>query len=225
MIAQPFRLFRAFPELTTALFVKADAIQNDRMIADRMSMENIAGLEQVHGNTTIRVEGPIARTQQADGVITNQCNLVLTVRTADCQSFVAYAPMRGVIGVLHVGWRGLIAGAIPAFFAQLHKEWGITPQEVLMAAGPSLCTHCAEFTDPIAELPAMDPVYFHGRHVDLRSAADHQILALGVKPQHLERQAECTCCQHNQYWTYRGGDRSAVKSGFANVLACAIAER
>jgi hypothetical protein len=147
------------------------------------------------------------------------------VRTADCQPFVAYAPAHGVLGVLHVGWRGLKDGAIPAFFSLLREEWNIVPQDILIAAGPSLCTQCAEFTDPARELSTVAPMYVHGKHVDLRSAADHELLALGVEPEHLERHPECTRCQHNRYWTYRGGDRSAVKSGFTNVLACVRTER
>ncbi|MFA7682050.1 MAG: polyphenol oxidase family protein [Candidatus Peribacteraceae bacterium] len=220
MIEQPFRLLRTFTELRVLLFTKEDAIRNDEDIVESLGTTHISSLQQVHGNRTIHVGGPTARIVQADGMLTQNTNLVLTIRTADCQSFVMYEPEKRVLGVLHVGWRGLIAGAIPEFFATLRAEWNIAPEDVYVAAGPSLCQQCADFSNPRTELPQIDLRFIAEDCVDLRGSADAQLAALGIASDRFERHSDCTRCQPEKYWTYRGGDKEEVEAGMSNVLAC-----
>lgn len=161
----------------------------------------------------------------ADGIVTDRPGLALSTRSADCQSFIVFAPERSVLGVLHVGWRGLIAGAIPAFYAVLKREWNIDPRQTFVGIGPSLCPACAGFSDPVRELPNIPAAFVQGKNVDLRGAADAQLLALGLPRDHLERSLDCTCCHPEKYWTYRGGDREAVKAGHTNLLAAVLRPR
>ena len=134
----PFSIFEPFSNrLTIALFTKEDDAPGEDAISAILGCEGCAGLEQVHSNKTIVVREPIHRTVQADGMITDVKGLALTVRTADCQPFVIVAPEKNVLGMLHVGWKGLIAGAIPEFYKVLKAEWGIKPSETMVGAGPS----------------------------------------------------------------------------------------
>jgi len=223
MIGNPFALFAPLEDqVVVHLFTKEDNIRTEEDIVDALSIPDIAALEQVHGDRIIRVDGPLARTEEADGMITDTPNLVLTVRTADCQSFAIYVPEKNILGVLHVGWRGLDAGAIPAFCKSLQDDWNVAAEKTFVAAGPSLCTLCAKFTSPQKELPSIDPQFLRGRHVDLQGAAEAQFMEHGVRPGNFERYAGCTRCDPETYWTYRGGDHDAVEMGYTNVLACAL---
>ncbi|MCF7845046.1 MAG: polyphenol oxidase family protein [Kiritimatiellales bacterium] len=218
MITNPFSIFAPFPDLQVTLFTKEDNINSDEQIAKKLNTKHIAGLNQVHGNRVLYVTKPLARTEEADGMFTDQKDLVLTVRTADCQPFIVFAPERNVHGVIHAGWRGLIAGIIPRFFDMLTSTFGINPQEVLVAAGPSLCTSCAQFDDTSGEISLIGSECINGHQVDLQRKAELQLFSAGVHPKHFERHADCTCCQPEQYWTYRGGDREDVLSGCTNVM-------
>ncbi len=221
----PFTLFTPFSErFSVLLFTKADALRSDEgeRVADALGVDSFAALNQVHGNRTIIVQRPFDRTERADGMITDAAGLALIVRAADCQTFVAFAPHANVCGVLHVGWRGLNAGAMGRFFATLEEEFGIPPRDVFIAAGPSLCMKCAEFTDPSGELPNVGTSFVHGRNVDLCGAADAELRAVGVRRERLERDPRCTRCERETFWTYRGGDHDAVEQGFTNVLACCL---
>ena len=149
-------------------------------------------------------------------MFTDQKNLVLTVRTADCQPFVVYIPEKNILGVIHAGWRGLIAGVIPNFFVTS----GIEPREALVAAGPSLCKACAVFEHPEAEISAIGSEFIDGQNVDLQGAAEAQLFELGVKKNNFKRHPDCTYCKKETYWTYRGGDKEAVLDGYTNVMAC-----
>ena len=219
----PFSLFSSYADkIQILLFHKSDAIESDQQVAKAFKGTDVAALHQVHGNHTIVTRSPIARDQQADGLLTDTPNLVLSTRWADCQNFVLYAPGHHVCGVLHAGWKGLLTGAIPAWIRTLQEEWGIHPSQCLVGAGPSLCQQCAGFTDPLTELPGIDPQFFDGRFVDLQGIANQQLLDAGILPEHFERHADCTRCKPESYWTYRGGHKEEVQQGRTNVLACSL---
>ncbi len=181
--------------------------------------ENIVSLNQVHGNNVVIVQSPSWREKEADAALTDQLDLTLTIRIADCQAFVVYAPNQHVIGVIHAGWKGLVNGVIPSTLNKMKDEWNIDLSTVLVGSGPSLCMECAEFTDPREELPGIDPQFFHGRHADLRSIADDQLMQCGVLREHIERHPDCTKCRPDLYYSYRGGDKDKVIQGCANTLA------
>ncbi len=219
MIHSPFALFRPFQkQFSVAIFSKSDDIRDDATAAKALTATQAAGLWQMHGNRTVIVRGASNRTEQADGMITDTPGLALCTRWADCQNFVIYEPKRNVCGVLHAGWRGLIAGAIPEFFRVLKKEFLIEPSETFVGAGPSLCQKCADFTDPAHELPSIPKNFVDGRCVDLRGAAETQLFELGVRQDHFERHPDCPRCSPGTWWSYRGGDREAVKKGHTNML-------
>ena len=69
------------------------------------------GLRQVHGSNVVAVSEPGQGVGvEADGAVTAIDGVVLAVQTADCAPVVIAG--RGVVGVAHVGWRGIGAGVI-----------------------------------------------------------------------------------------------------------------
>ena len=184
--------------------------------------EHSARTHQVHGSRTVVVREPQEKEEQADGMITDVPGLMLITGAADCQNFAMHAPEHGVIGTLHAGWKGLLCGAIAEFFATLKDEFGIEASAVDVYAGPSLCQRCADFTDPVSELEGIDHKYFDGRYVNLQNIATDQLLECGVLPEHFEREVDCTRCNPQKYWTYRGGDRESVQTGLCNFLVCRL---
>jgi len=223
MIAQPFSLLRPYADhLGVWLLTKEDAFSKDEHARELTGIPASASLWQVHGAECVIVDAPQERTQKADGLMTTTEQLLLTIRTADCQSFLVYAPDQHVVGLVHAGWRGLLAGVIPQFFSSLSKNYGVQASDVLVAAGPSLCQKCSDFTDPLKELPGIDPASIDGKTADLRGVAEQQLRDAGVDMDRFERHPDCTRCHPETYWTYRGGDKEAVQKGRTNCLACAL---
>jgi len=219
MVDNPFRLFSQFRDrLGITVFTRADAY-TDTLALRTLGGESGAALWQVHGSRTVIVREPTARIEKADGMATDIPGLVLSIRWADCQNFLIYSPKHHVLGAVHAGWRGLLAGAIPEHFRVLEEEWGIAPEETYVAAGPSLCLRCSDFTDSRKELPGIEGRFFHGKLVDLRGIADAQLDAAGVPRDHRERMGGCTRCDHGTFFSYRGGDREAVLAGSTNAIA------
>lgn len=224
MIESPFTIFNEFPQIKTAFFVKDDAKQTDQEAAQKLGFTHGAGAHQVHDSRIIVVSGALARTEKADGIITQTKDVLLCVRWADCQNFLLYAPEKDVVGILHVGWRGLLRGAIYNFFTTLKEEYAVEPEECFVAAGPSLCFECANFVDPMRELPNLDLRFIDHkrRKANLSASATDTMERLGVPSVHLERHPRCTCCHPEDFWTYRGGDRKAVKDGMSNMACIGI---
>ena len=218
----PFRLFGQFSELDIRLFTKSDRVNMHQDITATLGRASLAIPRQVHGTKTIVAHAPMLLTKEADGIVTNIQGLTIAIAMADCQTFVVYAPKRHVIGLLHAGWRGLTAGATCEFFAVLKKEYGIDPADTYIAAGPSLCQNCSEFTDPKRELPRVDPKFFSDRLVDLRGIADRELDRVGIPPSQRERHPDCTRCRSDLYWSYRGPDREKVREGWENFMTCTI---
>lgn len=223
MTVHPFTGLELFGKsMTVALFTKDDDIRSDTDAAQKMGMKKSAGLKQAHGNRVIVVRDAMERIEEADGMITDVPGLALCIRWADCQNFVVYAPEHNVLGAMHVGWRCLRDGTIPSFFETLKKEFAIAANDCIVAGGPSLCMQCSEFSDPIAEIPNIPHSFVSGKLVDLRGWAERQFTDAGVDAENIEMHRDCTRCNHEKYWTYRGGDRDMVKTGHSNMLACAL---
>lgn len=219
MISSPFSLFLPYTDrLHIQLCTKADAINGDAALRTLLTTDRLVSLRQVHGNRTIIVREPTSRTEQTDGLITATPGLFLTIRTADCQSILAFDPVHNILGILHCGWRGLVNGAIPAFIKTFTNHFQTNPEDLLIGCGPSLCKHCAEFSDPHTELAGIPDRFFTKTCADLPAVAHWQLMESGVKKQHIERSPDCTKCKNETYWSYRGTDHSAVKEGWTNVL-------
>ncbi len=222
VLLHPFTSLQPFSNRLDLRFITLDdKTASDADIRRVSGIANTASLHQKHGRDIAIVREPTERTLPADGLITDIPNLGLIIRFADCQNFVVYAPQKNVVGLIHAGWRGVVAGVIPSFFQTLKKEWGIDAKDVWVGAGPSLCKKCADFTDPAKEVPSLGQ-FTNGRHVDLIAAAGKQFADCGVPHDHIERMADCTRCMPEKYWTYRGGHREEVKNGYTNCFVARL---
>ncbi len=223
MINSPFTVFKQFADrFSVVLITKEDDVHADAELAAMLGSDRIASLHQMHGNRTIVVSEATSRSEQADGLVTSTPDLWLSTRSADCQSLVVYAPEQNVCGVLHAGWKGVLADAVGAFFKTLKGNFDIDGHDTYVGIGPSLCQKCADFTDPTRELPVLPAKFIHDKHVDLQGAATAQLITCGVPENHIERLPDCTRCMPEEYWTYRGGDREKVKEGYTNIVACRL---
>ena len=222
-MTEPFAIFRPYADrIRVRLYDRADGIAARGDLA-RLEGQPIADAEQPHGALTLVVrEATDARAPGADGLVTDVAGLSLVTRGADCQMFAVYDPDHGCGGVLHAGWRGLLAGAIPAFVDAMRREWGTDPARLLVGAGPSLCFDCGEFTDPAKELPTVDPKFFRARLADLCGIAREQWIDAGVGRNSIERHDECTRCMNERWWSLRGGHKEYLQAGHQNALAFSL---
>lgn len=159
-----------------------------RSLHPALGAAHTALLNQVHGARVLRVgrpSGPLATLGDADAAYTDVPGLVLAVRTADCVPVLVAG--RRFVGVAHSGWRGTVAGVVPALVEALRDE-GEAPEELVVAVGPAISGEAYEVGDEVVQglrRAGLDEADFllggdERPHVDLRAALGAQLRRLGV---------------------------------------------
>ena len=90
-------------------------------------------LRQVHGRRVVQAE-PCQRDCIADGSFSRQVGIVCAVLTADCIPLFLTDKLGSFVCLLHVGWRGLVAGVIESGLTAVDAK----PQELLAWVGPGI---------------------------------------------------------------------------------------
>ncbi len=96
---------------------------------------------QVHSANSVVVHGPVPHRRwlaRADGMVTDQPGLPLTMRFADCTPVLLYDPVRHAAGIAHAGWRGTVAGTTVSALETMASAFGTRPQDVQAGIGPSI---------------------------------------------------------------------------------------
>lgn len=99
-------------------------------------------LRQEHGARVVTVDHPgDGAGEPADAVITGVAGVAVAVLTADCAP-VGLASPEGIIGIAHVGWKGLRAGVVEATVQAMRRR-GATRVEAVL--GPCIHPCCYTF--------------------------------------------------------------------------------
>lgn len=107
----------------------------------RQAARPVTWLRQVHGATVVRVDEPGGSCGvEADAAVTEVPGVALSVITADCAPVLLASS--SAVGAVHAGWRGLVAGVIPATIEAL-RDLGAT--EITAWLGPCIRARCYEF--------------------------------------------------------------------------------
>lgn len=114
---------------------------NRGRVARAMGLDpsRLAAVYQIHGaDAVIATDGaPSDRglMTRADGIVTTQRGLGLSILTADCLPLLMVDETAGVIGACHAGWRGAVSGIVGATLA-LMRDQGAGPVSALI--GPTI---------------------------------------------------------------------------------------
>ncbi len=195
--------------------------ENHRRLSDDFAPgDPVAALSQVHGSDVAYVgpEGP--RTDlhghlhaTADGVVTDQPNVTLMVRGADCAMVLFADSATRVIGACHCGRDGLVNGVVPATIERM-RELGA--RAVTAWLGPHVCGRCYEVPEEMrdqvsAVVPASRATTSWGTpSVDLGAGIKTQLAAGGVDCVDLSR---CTLESPDLYSYRRDGPQSGRQAG------------
>ena len=159
---------------------------------------------QVHGTRVLSHSGGwegFLRTQEADGHITTEKGIALTVSIADCVPIFIAHPS-GAVAILHSGWRGTASRIIDSGLAEFAKR-KLPPDELMVHLGPSICGRCYEVSADVRAQLTGETANRPG-NVDLRSlivehARDAGVLKVTVSPY-------CTKCDNDRFFSHRAGD-------------------
>lgn len=166
----------------------------------------------------------------ADGLITNEPGLCLTIYYADCIPVLLYDPVKKAIAAVHSGWRGTALAIAGKAVRKMTHLYGSHPKDILAAIGPGIGPCCFETHDDVptalaAQLgrgvmdyvKALDaPGKFS---VDLKGILTWQLTAAGLSPDHVEVLTQCTGCHPELWWSHRKmGDQRGNQAAMIQLI-------
>jgi len=129
-----------------------------------------------------------------DGHATGTRGLLLTITVADCVPVYLAVPHKGVVALLHAGWRGTAGRILERGVELLKREAFARAQEIVMHCGVGICAACYEVGSEVLsrfEVPGTPGTPGHGPgvglpgqpsgHLDLRAVLVSQARELGLE--------------------------------------------
>lgn len=102
-----------------------------------MKRSDIFTMRQSITNTAVIARNPSWFEVGADGAVTDNPNILLGIKTADCAPVLLADYQNGVIGAAHAGWRGACSGIIENVVALMEKL-GAERKNIAAAIGPCM---------------------------------------------------------------------------------------
>ena len=117
-----------------------DAVMENRVrIANHLGGGVLLGCTQVHGPAVAVADAPWApgHGPRADALVTARRGLPLGIITADCTPVLLADAEAGVVGAVHAGWRGAVAGVLEATIDAM-VSLGARVGDIAATIGPSI---------------------------------------------------------------------------------------
>jgi hypothetical protein len=174
---------------------------------ERCSVHQVHGAAFVHVRTGAKHDNDT----KADALFTSDSTRLVSVRVADCCPVLLATADGAVVAAIHAGWRGVVAGVLPATLAALIKESGAAPATICAAIGPCIGREAFEVgTDVLDEFRrvfgtrAPIEVRPNGKgRADIRAGLRLQLLECGVPEEQLDSLELCTVDNPLEFFSHR----------------------
>ena len=184
------------------------AMERWRRLRDGTGCRTAVHARQVHEDTVLRHEALPAGVfiaDDADGHVTGEVGMVLTVSVADCVPVSMVDVERRAIALLHAGWRGTDAGILEAGLRALLAMTDGDTLGLRLHLGPAICGHCYEVGPEVHGALGL-PVRERPAPIDLRAVLAARALDAGLDARHITASDHCTRCGDSPFFSHRGGD-------------------
>lgn len=160
--------------------------------------KKIAEVKQVHGNKIVIVNKISTKIAEADGLITNNPEIFLMVKAADCHQIGIYDPIHTAIALIHAGYKGLGKRIIKKAIDDLKKNFKSNPKDLIVQFGP-----------------AIGPCHYR---MDLWTETENQLISLGVLKKNIYNLKICTYESKDYFSHRRSEDTNTPDYRFVTIL-------
>src|SRR5262249_41366423 len=123
--------------------------ERERVLANRQRAFRAVGrdphsmfdLWQVHSADVVVATTPVLSSPpefKGDSLLTDQPNITLFMRFADCTPILLHDPVKGVIGIVHAGWQGTVKKIVRETIKAMQTAYQSNPADILAAIGPAI---------------------------------------------------------------------------------------
>lgn len=171
-------------------------------------------VHQVHGAEVATVERlrEFNTDCRADALVSGDCGRMISIRTADCVPVLLCSQDGRMVAAVHAGWRGIVAGVIPAAVRRMMEMCGGKSAEGFSAAiGPCIGFEAFEVGEEV--VTEFEKVFGKNAPIartdekkgkaDLRRAAQMQLIACGLRLDHVDSTDRCTVTHREEFFSHR----------------------
>ena len=157
--------------------------------------------------------------QDVDGLITNQKDVILTTKNADCILFLFYDPVKKVIANVHSGWRGTFQKIAEKAVVKMINSYGCKSEDILCFICPSirkchfevsldvkeLCANIFKFTGRTEHFIELGRIVDGDQKYNIDTVAINRILLLelGIKEKNIIDCNLCSVCNGDKIESVR----------------------
>jgi len=183
----------------------------------------------VHGTDVIYADAPRpmdGTVQKADILFTDNPDVSLFMRFADCVPLLFHDPKKNVIGISHAGWMGTVKGVAEASIQAMQEHYGSNPADVVAGIGPSISVDHYEVGEEVAvqfrekygdDSEKVIQVRDGKTYLDLWTANTLQLQKMGVEQ--IQISGLCTACHVDDWYSHRA---EKGKTGRFGVLLAMV---
>ncbi len=172
-------------------------------------------LHQIHSDRVYIIEDIVSQWNQSEGdaLATRVEGIALAVQVADCLPILIADPANNAVAAVHSGWRGTLSEVLLQTIRKMRHAFDSDPNKLLIAVGPGIRACCFEVGPEVAELfgrkypdhRLAKPIEARpGKYLlDLCGSLEIQLNLAGVRPENCFDLGACTCCNRNEFFSYR----------------------
>lgn len=191
--------------------------------AINIAPESVYEVWQVHSAEVViasQPKPPQSEHKKADVILTNNQQVNLLMRFADCVPIFLFDPIHKAIGIVHAGWRGTVSKAAQAAVVAMQTTFGSSPDKIIACIGPSICQKHYQVGEEVVNA-VRDTFGHESNHflrftdqvwkLDLWNANQHILEDSGVKC--IETSRICTACEVQDWYSHRAENGSTGRFG------------
>jgi len=188
---------------------------------------NFIYCDQVHGSQVEYIQTLPAKlpVPSSDGLITNNPNILLLIKHADCIPVFLYDQTKGVIAIVHSGWKGTVQKIGLVALNKMIKQFNCQIKDIHVHIGP--CAHkCCYTLENIDEFKkdfewseyTQYSIQNTEYSIDLPGFITNMFIKAGVLTTNLANEDICTICNDNYHsWRYNKKHNKKLELGVSYI--------
>ena len=196
---------------------------NRKKFFDKLGLDanNVVSAGLIHGDNIVVVgkENIGKKIENTDGLITSIPNIILTITIADCLPIYFFDKNKGVIGLVHAGWRGVVNNIVTKTLKKMESEFGTNPNDVNVIIGPHIKDCHFEVGEDVAKQFAVYNNFIDkdgdNIKINLSGIVSEQLKNGGVNIKNISDSEDCTHCLNEKYYSFRRDKPEKVEAMMA----------
>ena len=187
-------------------------------ISWKLTPDKIIKPYQTHTDN-VEIVNEVKNLENVDGLLTNQKELALLTTSADCISLLFFDPVQKVVGTVHSGWKGTLAGICKNAVKKMQEQYQSKVQDIICCICPSIRACHFEvdedvkqlFYDKYQNLEQIDEIIKKAQvkegkqkyTIDTVKINIVLLKQMGLKEENIVDSNLCTVCHSDMFHSYR----------------------